>query len=268
MTGNDFADSAKNVGIVLTSLSGAAYACGYLVVRARGRALGTDPGFALVDQAYVFAGFRFVLILLLALLVTSPLLMVLRWVGRHAGELAPERLCAVETVAAIFAGVATIWVYVATMGVSGVLLSPSLSRLADAALERNQLGTLILLATTALAASMLQWTQAHVARVGAFDAISAVLLLISMLLLALLPLQHGVFSADRNARRLERPPEGARGLASPVWLVDRGTPDRVVLYGLGADGRPRLLTLKADQLDGIAVTGISSLDTAIKERGP
>ena len=77
MTSSDIAglaESVKNSAIVLTSLSGAAYACGYLAVRARARALGVDPGFALVDQAYVFAGFRFVLVLLISLLVSVPVL--------------------------------------------------------------------------------------------------------------------------------------------------------------------------------------------------
>ncbi|TMJ42296.1 MAG: hypothetical protein E6G90_19215 [Alphaproteobacteria bacterium] len=92
MTGGDIAESAKNAGVILTAASGAAYACGYLVLRARARALGTDPGFTLIDQAYVFAGFRFVLILLFALLVTAPLLLLLRIVGRLAGSLEPGPL--------------------------------------------------------------------------------------------------------------------------------------------------------------------------------
>ena len=65
------ADAAKDAGVVLAALSGAAYGCGYLALRARAHALGTDPGFALIDQAYVFAGFRFVLALLFALLVMT-----------------------------------------------------------------------------------------------------------------------------------------------------------------------------------------------------
>ena len=70
-------------------MSGAAYGCGYLALRARAHALGTDPGFALIDQAYVFAGFRFVLALLFALLVMTPLLLVLDVIGRLASRLEP-----------------------------------------------------------------------------------------------------------------------------------------------------------------------------------
>jgi hypothetical protein len=47
-------ETMRNFGIVLSGLLGLAYACGYLVLRARSLALGTDPGFAFIDQAYVF----------------------------------------------------------------------------------------------------------------------------------------------------------------------------------------------------------------------
>src|SRR5437762_10764590 len=106
MTGSEIAESAKNAGIVLTVLSSAAYACGYLVVRARARALGTDPGFALVDQAYMFAGFRFVLTLLFAFMLTAPLLLLLRSVGRRASLLSQRQLSALEAIVALSAGVA------------------------------------------------------------------------------------------------------------------------------------------------------------------
>jgi hypothetical protein len=268
MTGGEIADSAKNAGVVLSALSGAAYASGYLVLRARARALGTDPGFALIDQAYVFAGFRFVLILLFALLVTAPLLLLLRVIGRLVGSLEPGPLFALEIFVALVAGGATIWAYVATLGVSGVLLAPSSGWLADAALERNNYGALIVLATTALGAATLLWMAAHFTRAGGLDPLGAVLLLIGVLLLVLLPMQHGVFYAERNARQLERAPEGVSGLGPPIWLVDRGASDRVVLYGRAPDGKARLVTLKADKLDGIAVIGVSSLSEAVEERNP
>jgi hypothetical protein len=269
MTPGAIVDWAKNAGVVLTATSAAAYACGYLVIRARAHALGTDPGFSLINEAYVFAGFRFVLILLLALLVTSPLLLLLRWLGHLlAGSLAPGQLFAIETVAAIFAGAATIWAYAATIGVSGVLLAPSSGWLADAALDRNDYGALVVLATAALAAVMLSWADAHLRRARGVDPLAPVLLLIGVLLLALLPMQHGVFYADRKAWRLDQTPEGATGLVPPVWLVDRGAADRVVLYGRTPDGQARLVTLKAEKLDGVAITGISRLGAVVRERDP
>ena len=267
MTLNDIAEAAKNAGVVLTALSGAAYAGGYLVVRARARALGTDPGFALVDQAYVFAGFRFVLALLFALLVTALPLLLLREIGRYAGMLGPGVLFGLEIFAALLVGAATIGAYVATFSVSGVLVSPSSSWLARAALEQNNYGTLLFLATTLLGGATLLWAYAHATRAGGLDTLGAVLLLIGALLLVLLPMQHGAFNADRVARQLERAPDGVTGLAAPIWLVDRGAADRVVVYGHAADGTGRLVTLKADVLDGIAVVGVSSLGTAVGERG-
>src|SRR5215472_12414200 len=114
MTVGEIAESAKSAGVILTALSGGAYACGYLVLRARARALGTDPGFALIDQAYVFAGFRFVLILLFALLVTVLPLLLFREIGRFAGLLAPNALFGIEVVTALLVGAATIAAYIAT----------------------------------------------------------------------------------------------------------------------------------------------------------
>jgi hypothetical protein len=265
MTGSEISEAVKNGGIALTALSGAAYASGYLVVRARARALGTDPGFALIDQVYVFAGFRFVLTLLLALLLTTPLLLLLRWVGT---SLPRGRLGAMEVIAALFAAAATIWAYVATLRVNGVLLASSSDWLADAALGLNNYGFLIMFATTALGAAMLLWIEAHFAASKSLDPLGMVLLLIGALLLILLPLQQGVFYADRNARQLERVPEGVNDLVWPIWLVDRGASDRVVLYGRNAEGRARLVTIKAEKLDGIGVTGISTLGTAVRDRKP
>jgi hypothetical protein len=268
MTGSEIAESAKNAGVVLTALSGVTYASGYLVMRARARALGTDPGFVLIDQAYVFAGFRFALTLLLGLLVVAPVLLLLGWVGRLASLLPKGHFSVLEIATALSAGAATIWAYTATIGVSGVLLAPSHGRLADAVLGRNNYGVLMVLATTAIGAAMLLWFYAHFARAGSLDPLGAVLLLISVLLLALLPMQHGIFHADRMARRLDRMPEGVTGLAPPIWLVDRGTSDRVVLCGHTMDGQARLVTLKAEKLDGIAITGVSSLGAALLERTP
>ena len=94
------------------------------------------------------------------------------------------------------------------------------------------------------------------------DLLGAALTLILALLIVLLPVQHGVFHADRTARRLDGAPQGASGLAPPVWVVDR-TADRVTLLGRGADGQARLVALKADQLDGVAVVGVGSLNEAL-----
>ena len=173
MTGSDIANSVKNAAVVLTTLSGAAYACGYLAVRARARALGADPGFVLIDQAYVFAGFRFVVVLLLSLLISVPLLLLLAWLGRRALRLAPARLAILEAATALAAAALTIWAYLATTRVSDVLLAPSSHWLAGAALGRNPYGALMGLATTAAGAALLLWTRAHYLRAGELDPLGA-----------------------------------------------------------------------------------------------
>jgi len=266
--GSGIVDATTKIGIVLSGLSGIAYACGYLVLRARSHALGTDPGFAFIDQAYVFAGFRFALALLFSLLVMVPVLLALYAVGRFVAKLAPRQLHAVEVVAAVFVGGATVWAYVATLGISGLLLAPSSDWLGDAALGRNVYGPVIQLMTVGAAAATVLWFNARFMRRADLDGLGVVLGLIGALLLVLLPMQHGVFNADRYARRLDRVPDGLSGIAPPVWLVDRGASDRVVLYGHTADGQAGLMTLKEEKLDGIAVTGVSPLGTAVGERKP
>jgi hypothetical protein len=115
---------------------------------------------------------------------------------------------------------------------------------------------------------MLLWLNSRLGRLGGLDALGAVLALICALLLVLLPMQHGVFYADRNARRLDRVPEGLTGIEPPLWLVDRGASDRAVLYGRAADGRGRLTTLKQEKLEGIAVTEVNGLGAVVGERKP
>ena len=265
MTGGDFIEWVKTAAVVLASLSGAAYACGYVAVRARYRALGADAGFPLFDQAYVYAGFRFVVVLLLSLLISVPALLLLRWLGGLALLLGPTPVFALETVGTVAAGVLTIWLFLATTRVNGALLIPSSDWAVGAVLGRNPYGALLVLGTTIAAAAVLLWSRAHLLRAGAVDPIGASLALIALLLIVLLPVQHGVFHADRTARRLDGAPHGAGGLAAPIWVVDR-TADRVTLFGRGADGHPRLVTLKTEQVDGVAVVGVGSLSDAVRDK--
>jgi hypothetical protein len=97
------------------------------------------------------------------------------------------------------------------------------------------------------------------------DPLGAALALVCGLLVVLLPVEHGVFHADRTARRLDGAPQGLGGLMAPIWVVDR-TADRVTLFGRGADGRPRLAAVKADQLDGVPVVRIGSLSDAVGDK--
>jgi hypothetical protein len=78
------------------------------------------------------------------------------------------------------------------------------------------------------------------------------LVIVAALQLVLLPMQYGIFFADRAARVLERPPDGLVDVAPTVWLLDRG-PDRATLLARRPGRRFVLITLRAEKLDGIAV---------------
>jgi hypothetical protein len=252
-------DGAKNIGAVLTTASALAYASGYLALRARAYALGTDPGFTLVDQAYIFAGFRFVLNTLVALLVIAPLLILIRAAVRWL-PVSPQsgRGRILAWVAAIVLALLTLGSF-ATLDVRAVLVGGTAP---DSSIQRaltwsilgiGNLGVLITLGATLTTTLSVLWTRACYVAVGITDPLAVLLTIIAVLQLILLPIQHGIFFADRSARTLARVPEGVSGVSPPIWLLDRGS-NRASLVARGADGRLSLITVKVDALDGIPVT--------------
>src|SRR3954470_21074487 len=87
----------KEFGSVLGALSACGYMAGYFSLRARARALGTDPGFKLVEEAYVFAGFRLLFVALVVLIVTAPLVFAMRVIAqRVAMRIGPRALAWLE----------------------------------------------------------------------------------------------------------------------------------------------------------------------------
>ena len=74
----DIFELAKNVGTLLGTSTVVAYAAGYLALRTRALVLGLDPSFKLVDEIYVFAGFRLLLTVLIVLLIAAPLLWLMQ----------------------------------------------------------------------------------------------------------------------------------------------------------------------------------------------
>jgi hypothetical protein len=126
---------------------------------------------------------------------------------------------------------------------------------------------LLVFGTTALTACALLWSRARRQDPGSLNPISVLVLAGAALLCVVLPIQHGVFVADRKARKLERVPDGAMDLQPPVWLVDRGADDRVVILSREPDGRAKLTSVKADRLDGIAVTRVASLAEVMGRKG-
>lgn len=263
------ADFAKDAGVAITAASGLAYACGYLSMRARAHALGTDPGFALIDQEYIFAGMRFALSQLFALLLVGLLVVApVQWLHEWATRLLNAAGGALALVVALVLGFATITMFRATLDIENLLLAGARTPLARSALNSGGPGGVYaILGGTALAVLALLLATARFSAAPWPDAIGTLLLVEALLLGLLLPITHGVFHADRSARRLARAPEGAGDLAGTVWLVDRGAGDRAVLFGYDIAGMPRLITIKAETMDGIAVVGVDDLG-ALELRRP
>ena len=274
MTGlaSDLVENAKNIGVVLTSASAASYAAGYLALRSRAHALGTDPGFTLLDQAYVFAGFRFALITLVALLAISPLLILGKAiVGATARFVKPRGLEVLSVLIAVVLAVLTLASF-RPLFVEGVLLADPVAQdgavqraLVSGVLGRGVVGVFVVLAATAAAITVL-WISDRYAHTGARDPLIMVLLVIGALQLVLLPVQYGIFFADRTARVLARAPEGVGDVLPPVWLVDRGA-DRAALLARLPRGSLSLITIKAETLDGIAVVGTTTIAEVVEGKG-
>jgi hypothetical protein len=268
---SEIADALKNAGQVLTITSGVGYACGYLVMRARAYALGTDPGFSLVDQAYIWAGIRLAMMLLFAVLLAAIPLLLLREAWHLLLHIGPRPAAIIECGVAVAVGAATILLASSLFGASNLIFADPHAALrtpmASAVLGRNALGTILFIGSTALAGVIVLWVRSHVARSGGVDALAVLLVVMGVLLSALLPIQHGFFFADRKVRQIDRVPEGVTGLEVPIWIVERGAGDRVVLFGRDQAGTSRLVTVTTDKIDGIAVFAVADLGDVLTE-GP
>ena len=128
------------------------------------------------------------------------------------------------------------------------------------------MGVFVVLAATAAAAITVLWISDRYVHTGARDPLTMVLLVIAALQLVLLPVQYGIFFADRTARVLARAPEGVGGVLPPVWLVDRGA-DRAALLARLPRGSLSLITIKAETLDGIAVVGTTTIAEIVEGKG-
>lgn len=113
----------KSVGGVLATVTTLVYVSGYLALRARAFTLGTDPQFTLAYEGYVFAGFRFVYVSLVILLILSPVILAVRsgasWMKeRVAGALLNSGQCLLLVLLAT----CTLYITVRVLSVNGVLL--------------------------------------------------------------------------------------------------------------------------------------------------
>jgi hypothetical protein len=258
-------ENAKSFGILLTSASAACYASGYLAMRSRAHALGTDPDFTLLDGAYVLVGFRFAWITLLALLVVSPFLILVKASAEKLVRITqPSHLEIVARFAAIALAALT-FVGASTLSVHDVLLADGSANklplervLVSGILGNGRVGVIVVLITTAITAMTILWLRGRYVQTGAGDTLTMVLAVIAALQLVLLPADYGIFFAQRTVRLLERVPEGLVDVAQRVWLLDRGA-DRVVLLARRPDGALSLITVKTEKLDGIPIRETASI---------
>jgi hypothetical protein len=75
----------------------------------------------------------------------------------------------------------------------------------------------------------------------------------------MLPIYHGALFADRKVRVLAASPDAVKGISEPLGIVDR-TSKHFTLMGRDAVGNLRLVTVKLDDLNGIPVKKIVSLN--------
>lgn len=264
-------DPLRRVGVLLSAASMGLYAAGYLTLRARAHALGTDPGFALVDQIYVFAGFRFLLQALGELLCVIPVLLVIAGVARVLAPRLPSVVRQVGAWMALILLVLLTFASLITVEVAGVLLGPASApagSLQDALrasiLGVGPAGVLIPTGAVLCAALTLLWLHARYQHGGFASVLTRILGAVALMQLVLLPLQHGIFLADNTGRALGRMPQGVTGVLPPVWLLDRGT-ERASLLARSADRALCLVTVKVSDLDGIPVTRVAPLDEIVRE---
>lgn len=259
----DIVTTAKNVATVLGTASILAYISGYLALRARAHALGTDPAFKLVDEAYVFAGFRFLFITLVVLLISAPVLLLAQaaaaWLNAH---LATTFRATVEWVLVGLLAVTTI-LTLKILGVSGALLQQPDGRAAPSAIHQAILGgqrglglalTFVIVILTALS---ILWLRAR--PINNPDPLTWVLGAVVTLQLFVLPIYHGALFADRKVRVLGERPDAITRASASMGILDH-TGEHVTLLGQDAGGLRWLATIKLDDLNGIPVTEIVSLN--------
>jgi hypothetical protein len=250
----------KNVGGVLATVTTLVYVSGYLALRARAFTLGTDPAFTLAYEGYVFAGFRFVFISLIILLILSPSILALRFAALWMKDRVPGFLLhSGQWLLVVLLAICTLFITVKILSVNGVLLqvkSSEASSPLESAVLGGQVGIAFLFAVFLLTALSALWLIMRLP--AANDPLTWVLGIVVALQLFLLPMFYGSLYADRQVRVLAAIPPAVKGLKEPLGIVDR-TSDHVTLLGLNDKGERRLVAIKLDALDGIPIKEIVTL---------
>ena len=250
---------ATNVGVLLGTASAVGYACGYLALRARSFALGTDPAFKLVDQVYVFAGVRFFVITLILALVLAPAILAIRWVALGLARALPDAMAGALQWLTLIAIAAMTLGSMSILRVNGLLLRNDLPASGLEAAVLGGSGGLRLALTFApvlLAGLSAVWLYGRLSVGG--SQLGLILGLVVALQAFMLPIYHGALFADRRVRVLAGVPEGVRGLVMPLAIVDR-TADQATLLGSDGSGLRGLTTVALEKLDGIPVRAVVPL---------
>ena len=262
----DIVTYAKHLATLLGTTSVLAYVSGYLAMRARANALGTDPTFTLVDEAYVFAGFRFLFITLVVVLVSVPVILAIRGAVDWAARQVPEATPYLEWILLLLLAIGTL-ATLRVITVTGVLLhqplfGPDTSAWNTAVIGgETYLGLILTFSIIILATLTGLWLSTRIANgTGLFALILSV---VFALQLFMLPIYHGVFYADRKVRVLSEVPDGVSRLVAPVGIIDR-TSGHSTLMGLDRHGKPYLVTVKLDDLNGVAVNRVEPVSVFLK----
>jgi hypothetical protein len=259
----DIGTRAKNAAAVLGTISTLAYVSGYLALRARAHALGTDPSFTLVDEAYVFAGFRFFFISLIVLLLLTPVILWLRqtflWSARRVSVVAFDRL---QWVLLGLVTMAAFW-SLRILGPKNLLLQQvgtdsTRSVLQEAIMGGNDAMSLLLTASTLLLAILCLFWLCRAYATAGIGTFTWTLGALAAVQLFMLPIYHGVLFAERKVRILAAAPETVKEISPPLGIVDR-TSQHFTLLGRNTKGKRVLVTVKRDDLNGIPTEDIVSL---------
>jgi len=262
----DIVTQAKNIGALLGTASIVAYVYGYLTLRARAFSLGTEPAFKLVDEVYIFAGFRVLLITLIVLILSSPVILLFRWGAMWlARNMPPAFLQPSQWLLLAAVAIMTIMT-LKILSVSGILLQEGPFRdsgLANAVLGgADSLRLLLIFAIVLLLALSAFWLHGRLAETR--DSFEWILAIVVALQIIVLPIYHGAFFADRQVRVLSVRPDTVQELRGPLGIVDR-TAEQATLLGLDAAGKRRLATVNLGDLNGIPIQQVVALKHFVRE---
>jgi len=264
----DIENIFKNTATILATITTVIYVSGYLALRARAHALGTDPAFTLLDEGYVFAGFRFIFITLIVLLLLAPAILFVIWLLTWlVSKMTPEFLNITKWIVLILLAILTIS-FLKILSVNGLLLHQSVSGNSYSPLQEAVLGDqpFLRLALTLLTVFVTVLSFIWLIKVRLEDDLNHFAWLLSIIVfiqLCILPIYHGALFADHKVRVLASIPTILKDINAPIGIVDR-TSSHVAILGRGSNNQYLLATIKLDDLNGIPVKKIINLNEFIK----